>query len=205
MKVFPEISETLSQSSLWRAVMRPPFLQSRAWHTENAVPQPSQWENNSGGSIPYWKKRELLPSCSPNSVPLTVEGSTNSRSLIYWISPIHWASRLDEAAWASPREVSASSACCFSISYFPSPIRRAWLLNLNLAILRSTPTRCPVMMKDTVQFAPAVFVCFLKYNSFQVPPGFWWKDFTVIFLHNEFPIGVRQIRPQLILHAILDV
>ena len=115
----PARSATSSRRLLRRAMTSPPFLQSRAWQIVKAAPHPSQCISKSVGSMPYHMKRESLHYCASNSVPLTVKGITDSHTPVHLIRPSHRVYISDAAAWASPREVSASSACLRCISSLP--------------------------------------------------------------------------------------
>ena len=103
--------------------------------------------------MPERKKRQSIHYCGPNSVPLTVGGSTDSHAPVHLILPICCASGLEASARTSPGAVSAASACCHRIYRLPSPISRAWSPDLNSSILRSAATRFPVMTQYSIQFA----------------------------------------------------
>ena len=156
VKAFPERSATPSRSSLWHNATRPPFLQSRAWQIEKTAPHQLKWDRKSGGSMPLLMKREYLNLYAPNSVPLTVEGSTESHTPVRWIRPSRRASGFNATARASPMAVFAYPACLHNISSLPYPIMRAWSPDLNSAVPSSAVTRCPVIMQDAAQFAPTV-------------------------------------------------
>ena len=157
VKALPARSATPSRSSLWRAVTRPPFLQSRAWLMVNLASHPSQCDGRSGGSSPYRRKRASRHSWSPRSVPVTVDGSTMSQA------PVFAARRILCACWTggpSSAAVNAASARCFPLcrtASRPSPRQAVWSAVRNAAWPLRAATRCPVITQDAVQFSGAVW------------------------------------------------
>ena len=68
---------------------------------------------------------ESLHYRTPNSVPLTVDDSTDIHDPVRMIYPIQRGSYMDSVAWASPSDVSTSLACRRRISSLTSTIKRA--------------------------------------------------------------------------------
>ena len=83
MKDFPARSLTLSQNSSWHDMTRSPFLQSRACNIEKLVLHPSHSLGSSGGSMPYLRNRASHHSCSPSSMPFTVDGCIVSHAPVF--------------------------------------------------------------------------------------------------------------------------
>ena len=158
VKAFPYRSATPSQSSLWRALTRPPFLQSRAWEINNAEFQPSQNLGSYGGSRTYFRKRAYHHSCAPSSVPFTVDSCTVSHS------PIFFTCQKQLATWTrAPARVSAIAssyrlAFRFRTYSLLSLINLVWSASLNSSWPMIAATRFPLMTQDAVHFSGAFSV-----------------------------------------------
>ena len=159
VKSLPTRYVTLPQSTLWCAVTRPPLLQSRAWHMEKVVLQPSHNLDKSGGSRPYHRKRASRHSCAASSVSLTVDDCTVSHDPVF-ISRHKWRETWNGA----PSRFFASSSSDRKVFLFltysiPSLMQAAWSLVLNSSWPLSTATRCTVITQDAVQFSGAGCLC----------------------------------------------
>ena len=124
--------------------------------------QLSQNLGMSGGYRPYRSKRASRHSCSPSSVPFTVDGCTISHAPVFFTRR---KQRERRATWtrAPVRVVPASASSdrlsfCFRAYYLPSLRNEAWYAVLNYSWPLSAATRCPAMIQDGVQFSGAVSV-----------------------------------------------
>ena len=76
------------------------------------------------GLIPYRRNRESLHYCTPNFVPFTVYGRTDSHTLVRVIHTIRRVSSVDVEDWSSPSAVSTFSECHRRISSLHYTINR---------------------------------------------------------------------------------
>ena len=127
--------------------------------------QPLQYLGRSGGSRPYRKKRASRHSCTPSSVPFTVDGCTVSQA------PVFVARRIPRAlSTGGPASVavSASSACCWlclKTAVRPSRRQAECSAVRNSTWNLSSAMRCHLMKKDAVQFLGAVWVGYGRANT----------------------------------------
>ena len=120
VKALLDRSTTQACNSLWRVVMRPTFLKSRAQAIENTH---SQLWGRYGVSTLQQRKRTSLQPWSLSSFPFSVKGRTNSQASVF--SPRH--NHCISWAWRRPRY--SASACSmlrsFCLHIFARPSRRS--------------------------------------------------------------------------------
>ena len=113
---------------------------------------------------PYRRKRASCHSCDPSSVPFTVDGFTVSQAPLFVARCSRRACRTGTPSSAA---VSVSSAChCLLRLTAVRPSRRKaeWSILQNSTWPLNAAMRCPVMIKDVVQFLGAVWDGSVKDN-----------------------------------------
>ena len=126
-----ERSTTLSCSLLWREVMRSPFLQYRAWDMENQAHQHLQCWGKSRGSIWYTRNKAVIHSCAPSSVLLTVYGTTEIHSPVFYLQRIWKAYVTGRDPVVATSDLPASCVFLHRIYTWSSLMRYAWSPYLN--------------------------------------------------------------------------
>ena len=109
------------------------------------------------GSRPYRRKRSSHHSCTPSSVPFTVDGCAVNHAPVFFTCRKRRASWTVEPVRISNRSSSARRTLRFCTSNIPSWRYVEWsAVRISSWPLRTT-TRCPVITQDAVQFSGAVF------------------------------------------------